>query len=58
MAATINGVLYIGDKPASEDVFEHASTIDENMLIEGNAVLAGPVTFTATVTIAGTLVIV
>jgi hypothetical protein len=58
MAAVVNGVLYIGDKPASEDVFEHASTMDENMLIEGNAVLAGPVTFTATVTIAGTLVIV
>ena len=58
MAATINGVLYIGDKPASEDVFEHASVMDEKMFIEGNAVLAGPVTFTSTVTIAGTLVIV
>ncbi len=58
MAAVLNGVLYIGDKPASEDVFEHASTMDENMLIEGNAVLVGPVTFTATVTVAGTLVIV
>ena len=58
MAAVLNGVLYIGDKPACEDVFEHASTLDENMLIEGNAVLAGPVTFTATVTVAGTLVIV
>ena len=58
MEAVLNGVLYIGDKPASEAVFEHASTMDENMLIEGNAVLAGPVTFTATVTVAGTLVIV
>ena len=58
MAAVLNGVLYIGDKPASEGVFEHASVMDENMLIEGNAVLAGPVTFTATVTVAGTLVIV
>ena len=58
MAAVLNGVLYIGDKPASEDVFEHASTMDENMLIEGNAVLAGPVTFTASVTVSGTLVIV
>jgi hypothetical protein len=54
MAATINGVLYIGDKPASE----HASTMDENMLIEGNAVLAGPVAFAGTVTVSGTLVIV
>ncbi len=58
MAAVLNGVLYIGDKPASEDVFEHASTMDENMLIEGNAVLAGPVTFAGTVTVSGTLVIV
>ena len=58
MAAVLNGVLYIRDKPASEDVFEHASTMDENMLIEGNAVSAGPVSFTATVTVSGTLVIV
>ena len=55
---SLYNTIYIGDKPASEDVFEHASTMDENMLIEGNAVLAGPVTFTATVTVAGTLVIV
>ena len=58
MAAVLNGVLYIGDKPASEDVFEHASVMDENMFIEGNAVWAGPVTFAGTVTVAGTLVIV
>jgi hypothetical protein len=32
--------------------------MDENMLIEGNAVLAGPVAFAATVTVSGTLVIV
>ena len=35
---------FIGDKPASETVYHHASTLDKNMVIE-NAVLAGPVTF-------------
>ena len=52
-----SGVLYIGDTPASEHIFEHASTMDENMEIE-SAVLAGPVTFTQTVTVTGTLVVI
>jgi len=52
-----NGVLYIGDTPASEQIFEHAQVMDEVMEIE-SAVLAGPVTFTQTVTVTGTLVIV
>ncbi len=48
---------YIGDKPASEAIYHHAGTMDKNMVIE-NAVLAGPVTFTQTVTVTGVLVIV
>lgn len=51
-----NGVLYIGDTPASEHIYEHAQVMDENMEIE-SAVLAGPVTFTQTVTVTGVLVI-
>jgi hypothetical protein len=48
---------FIGDKPATETVYHHAGTLDKNMVLE-NAVLAGPVTFTNTVTVTGTLVIV
>ena len=48
---------FIGDKPATETVYHHAGTLDKNMVLE-NAVLAGPVTFTQTVTVTGTLVIV
>jgi len=48
---------FIGDKPASETVYHHAATLDKNMVIE-NAVLAGPVTFTNTVTVTGVLVVV
>ena len=53
----IFGQDYIGDKPATETVYHHAATLDKNMVIE-NAVLTGPVTFTNTVTVTGTLVIV
>ena len=53
----IFGQDYIGDKPATETVYHHAGTLDKNMVIE-NAVLAGAVTFTHTVTVTGTLVIV
>ena len=53
----IFGQEYIGDKPATETVYHHAGTLDKNMVLE-NAVLAGPVTFTQTVTVTGTLVIV
>ena len=48
---------YIGNKPGSEEIFTHAATIDNVLIIE-SAVLAGPVTFTQTVTVTGTLVIV
>ena len=53
----IFGQEYHGDKPATETVDHHAGTLDKNMVIE-NAVLAGPVTFTNTVTVTGTLVVV
>jgi hypothetical protein len=48
---------YIGNKPGAEDIYTHAETIDKAIVIE-SAVLAGPVTFTETVTVTGTLVIV
>jgi|TARA_S200002703_G_scaffold12146_1_gene10830 hypothetical protein len=53
----VNGTVYVGDKPASEDIYHHAEVLDKKMQIE-SAVLAGPVTFTETVTVTGTLVIV
>ena len=53
----VNGSVYVGDKPASEDIYHHAQVMDKKMEIE-SAVLAGPVTFTETVTVTGTLVIV
>jgi hypothetical protein len=50
--------IYIGNKPASEQIYNHAQILDnKNMIIE-SAVLAGPVTFTNTITVTGTLVIV
>jgi hypothetical protein len=53
----IFGQEYIGDNPATETVYHHAGTLDKNMVLE-NAVLAGPVSFTNTVIITGTLVII
>jgi hypothetical protein len=44
---------YIGNKPGAEDIYTHAETIDKAIVIE-SAVLAGPVTFTETVTVTGT----
>jgi len=52
----VNGTIYVGDKPASEDIYHHAEVLDKKMQIE-SAVLAGPVTFTETITVTGTLVI-
>ena len=53
----INGTVYVGDIPVSENIYHHAEVLDKKMQIE-SAVLAGPVTFTETVTVTGTLVIV
>ena len=53
----VGGNLYIGDAPESENIASHDSQIDESQTIT-NAVLAGPVTFAATVTITGNVVVV
>tara|TARA_R100001591_G_scaffold93680_1_gene99589 strand:+ start:13 stop:183 length:171 start_codon:yes stop_codon:yes gene_type:complete len=55
--AEINEQVYIGDRAAENNIHHHAATFDRAMVIE-NAVLAGPVTFTKTVTVTGTLVVV
>tara|TARA_B100000530_G_scaffold274512_1_gene187360 strand:+ start:500 stop:676 length:177 start_codon:yes stop_codon:yes gene_type:complete len=58
MAAETNGTLYINNPPAKEGFFEHAATIDGDFTITDNAVVAGPVTFTGTITVTGVLVVV
>ena len=49
--------VYVGNSPGSQEIYTHAEVIDNILTIE-SAVLAGPVTFEATVTVTGTLVIV
>jgi len=53
----INGVQYIGTTAPNESIQHHAASLDSSQTIE-SAVLAGPVTFTGTITIEGNLVIV
>jgi|TARA_R100001244_G_scaffold124220_1_gene94017 hypothetical protein len=53
----VGGIMYIGDAPSAENIPEHDSQLDESQTIS-NAVLAGPVTFAATVIITGNVVIV
>ena len=53
----INGVQYIGTPAPNESIQHHAASLDSSQPIE-SAVLAGPVTFTSTVTITGNVVIV
>ena len=55
--AEINEQVYIGDRAAENSIHHHAATFDRVMVIE-SAELAGPVTFSSTVTVTGTLVIV
>ena len=58
MTAIINGLQYIGGGIAPNDfILNQAATIASTQTIE-NAVLAGPVTVPATITVTGTLVIV
>jgi len=58
MTAVVNGIQYIGGQTApNEFILNQAATIDGDQTIE-NAVLAGPITLPATVTITGTVVIV
>ena len=58
MGDTVGGPIYIGgEKAADEFVQDHAATMDGTQVIE-SAVLAGPITFTGTITVEGNLVIV
>ena len=58
MTAVINGIQYIGGQTSPDEFIKNqASTIDGTQTVE-NAVLAGPITITATITVTGTLVIV
>ena len=55
--ATINGIQYIGCSAPNESILHHSASMDSSQTIE-SAVLAGPVTFTSSVTITGNVVIV
>ena len=58
MTAIINGVQYIGGQTSPDEFIKNqASTIDGTQTID-SAVLAGPITIPATITVTGTLVIV
>ncbi len=58
MTAVVNGIQYIGGGTAPDEFIKNqASTIDGTQTIE-SAVLAGPITIPATITVTGTLVIV
>ena len=53
----VGGMLYIGDSPALENIPTHDSQIDETQTIK-NAVVAGPLTVAAVITVEGNLVVV
>jgi len=58
MKAIVNGIHYISGGTAPDEFIKNqAQTIDSTQTIE-SAVLAGPITIPATVTVTGTLVIV
>ena len=58
MTAVVNGIQYIGGQTSpNEFIPNQSSTIDGTQTIE-SAVLAGPITIPATITVTGTLVIV
>ena len=52
-----NGSLYLGQEAAKDGFFTHQVTIDGEHYID-SAGLAGPVSYTGTVTITGNVVIV
>jgi len=56
MTTEVGGPIYIGDVPSSESFPDYDSTIDKNHIIT-NAVIAGPITINATVTIEGNVVV-
>ena len=53
----VGGMLYIGNAPPSEQIPEHDVEINDDQTI-GSAVLAGPITIAATVTITGYVVVI
>ena len=58
MTAVVNGIQYIGGQTSPDEFIKNqASTIDGTQTVE-NAVLAGPISIPATITVTGTLVIV
>ena len=58
MTAIVNGVQYIGGQTSPDEFIKNqASAIDGTQTID-SAVLAGPITVPATITVTGTLVIV
>ena len=58
MTAIVNGVQYIGGQTSPDEFIKNqASTIAGTQTID-SAVLAGPITIPATITVTGTLVIV
>ena len=57
MSDAYPSAIYVGNNPGSQEIYTHAEVIDNILTIE-SAVLAGPITLEATVTVTGTLVIV
>jgi hypothetical protein len=55
---SLYNIIYIGNKPGSEQIYTHAETINNKDIVIESAVLAGPVTFPNTITVTGTLVII
>ena len=53
----VGGMLYVGSGPPSEQIPEHDSEVNDDQVI-GSAVLAGPITIAATVTITGYVVVI
>jgi len=55
---SLYNIIYIGNKPGSEQIYTHAETINNKDIVIESAVLAGPVTFPNTITVTGTLVVI
>jgi len=53
----VGGAQYIGTSPSGELIPTHDDTLNDNLVV-GHAVLAGPVTFAATIIIEGVVVII
>ena len=58
MTAIVNGIQYIGGQAAPNEFIPNQSSTCDGTQTSENAVLAGPITIPATVTVTGTLVIV